>query len=141
SGMECESGLSTHPKLAKILLSTCESLQPTNRQEITTTRPDGEKIVLGYGTLILKNDKGQPVGVGMNFQDITRLIPLMDSHRFLDIALKNLPGGLIFVDLQGKIRGINQMAERLLGVEPDSIEPGTDCHKALADHPKVVKVL
>jgi len=64
----------------------------------------------------------------------------MDSHRFLDIALKNLPGGLIFIDLQGKIRGVNQMAERLLGLK-EPIEPGTECYKALADHPQVVKVL
>jgi PAS domain S-box-containing protein len=140
-GADCEQVFTDHPKLAKVLLSACQKLDPANRQELMTTRPDGEKIVLGYGILILKNGNGQPVGVGMNFQDITRLIPLMDSHRFLDIALKNLPGGLIFVDLQGKIRGINQMAERILGITPDSIEPGTDCHKALADHPKVVKVL
>jgi PAS domain S-box-containing protein len=139
-GADCGKAFADHPKLAKILLSTCVSMSPANRQEITTSRPDGEKIVLGYGTLILKNAQGQPVGVGMNFQDITRLIPLMDSHRFLDIALRNLPGGLIFIDLQGKIRGVNQMAEHLLGLS-ESIEPGTECYKALADHPKVVKVL
>jgi PAS domain S-box-containing protein len=141
TGTDCTTAFSEHPKLSKILLSTCSNLRPENRQEVGTTRPDGEKIVLGYGTLVLKNDHGQPVGVGMNFQDITRLIPLMDSHRFLDIALKNLPGGLIFCDLQGKIRGVNQMAEKLLGLSADEIEPGTDCHKALQDHPKVVKVL
>ncbi len=140
-GTDCEQALSSHPKLTKILLMACQKLEPANRQEMTTDRPDGEKIVLGYGVLILKNDHGQPVGVGMNFQDITRLIPLMDSHRFLDIALKNLPGGLLFIDLQGKVRGVNQMAERILGLSPDSIEPGTECYKALADHPKVVKVL
>ena len=140
-GASCEDVFSEHPKIAKVLLHTCEKLDPLNRQEMTTTRPDGEKIVLGFGTLVLKNDNGTAVGVGMNFQDITRLIPLMDSHRFLDIALKNLPGGLVFIDLQGKIRGVNQMAERLLGIKPDSIEPGTDCHQALAAHPKLVKVL
>jgi PAS domain S-box-containing protein len=136
----CAEALSDHPKLTKILLSTVDELEPANRQEVTTTRPDGERIVLGYSTLILKNSHNVPVGVGMNFQDITRLIPLMDSHRFLDIALRNLPGGLVFIDLKGKIRGVNQMAETLLGLS-ESIEPGTDCHKALEDHPKVVKVL
>src|SRR4051812_48760365 len=54
AGTDCQQALSAHPKLAKILLSTCEELQPANRQELTTTRPDGEKIVLGYGTLVLK---------------------------------------------------------------------------------------
>jgi PAS domain S-box-containing protein len=139
-GTDCEKALRDHPKLAKILRATCDSLNPVNRQEITTTRPDGEKIVIGYGTLILKNSAGTAVGVGMNFQDITRLIPLMDSHRFLDIALRNLPGGLIFIDLQGKVRGVNEKAEKILGLK-DSIEPGTECYNALADHPKVVKVL
>src|SRR4051794_18384967 len=62
-GADCQDALCDHPKIAKILLQTCQSLQPANRQEITTTRPDGEKIVLGYGTLVLKNDNGQPVGV------------------------------------------------------------------------------
>jgi PAS domain S-box-containing protein len=140
-GADCSLAFASHPKFAKVLEATCESLRPANRQEMATTRPDGEKIVLGYGTLILKNGQNQPVGVGMNFQDITRLIPLMDAHHFLDIAMKSLPGGLVFIDLQGKLRGINQMAERLLGIKPDSIEPGTECYKALADHPKVVKVL
>src|SRR4051794_11345133 len=79
-GTDCEKALDDHPKVARILMSTCETLEAANRQEISTTRPDGEKIVLGYGTMVLRNHHGQPVGVGMNFQDITRLIPLMDSH-------------------------------------------------------------
>lgn len=140
AGTPCDKAFADHPKVIKILQSTCRSLTAENRQEVGTTKPDGEKIVLGYGTLVLRDDAGKPVGVGMTFQDITRLIPLMDSHRFLDIALKNLPGGLIFVDLQGKVRGINQMAQRILSL-PGDVEPGVECHKAFADHPQVVKVL
>ncbi len=139
-GTPCEVAFQNHPKIGQILRTSCTSFEAVNRQEMTTVRSDGEKIVLGYGILILKDDLGKPVGVGMTFQDITRLIPLMDSHRFLDIALKNLPGGLIFVDLQGKVRGVNQMAQRLLGLADDT-EPGTECHKAFIDHPQVVKVL
>jgi PAS domain S-box-containing protein len=140
AGTPCERAFTAHPKIAKILLETCRGLTSQNRQELTTVRPDGEKVVLGFGTLVLKDRRGNPVGVGMTFQDITRLIPLMDSHRFLDIALKNLPGGLIFVDLQGKVRGVNQMAQRLLALKED-IEPGTLAHQAFANHPAVVKVL
>lgn len=139
-GTPCETAFSAHPKIAKVLEATCKSLTGSNRQELTTQRPDGEKIVLGYGTLVLKNKQGDPVGVGMTFQDITRMIPLMDSHRFLDIALKNLPGGLIFVDLHGKVRGVNQAAQRILGLT-EEIEPGTECHKAFVDHPHLYKVL
>ena len=60
SGADCERAFSEHPKLARILLHACEKLDPANRQEVTTTRPDGEKIVLGYGTLVLKNGGGPP---------------------------------------------------------------------------------
>src|SRR5436190_16422841 len=55
-GADCEQAFSDHPKIAKVLLATCQSQTPANRQEFTTTRADGEKIVLGYGTLVLKND-------------------------------------------------------------------------------------
>jgi PAS domain S-box-containing protein len=139
-GTPCEKALAAHPKIAKVLDTTCNTLLGSNRQELTTQRPDGERIVLGYGTLVLKNASGDPIGVGMTFQDITRMIPLMDSHRFLDIALKNLPGGLIFVDLQGKVRGVNQAAQRILGMK-DEVEPGTPCHLAFVNHPKVFKAL
>ncbi len=139
-GTPCEKTLAGHPKIVKVLQVTCQTLKGENRQELITHRTDGEKMVLGYGTLVLKDRQGNPVGVGLTFQDITRMIPLMDSHRFLDIALKNLPGGLIFVDLRGSVRGVNAMAQKILGLD-EEVEPGTECHKAFVNHPKVFKVL
>src|SRR5579863_9884209 len=65
-GMDCERALASHPKVAKVLLSTCQTLKASNREELTTTRPDGEKIVLGYGTLILNDAQNRAVGVGMS---------------------------------------------------------------------------
>src|ERR1019366_4352286 len=64
----------------------CESLNAVNRQEITTRKPDGEKVTLGYGTLILKNPQGRPIGVGMTFQDITRYIPLPLKAEFIRLV-------------------------------------------------------
>jgi len=66
------------------------------------------------------------------------VIPLMDSEQFLNIALKNMPGGLIFVDVQGRVRGVNEMARRILGIK-DEIDTGIECHKALSNHPHVTK--
>src|SRR5262249_41803078 len=106
SGPPCQTVLSYHPTFCQVVIQATETLKAANRQDLITTRPDGEKIVLGYGSLVLKSANGHPIGVGISFQDITRLIPLMDAHEFLDIALKNLPGGLIFIDLQGKVRGV-----------------------------------
>src|SRR5471030_487482 len=97
-------------------------------------------MVVGYSTVIMKNAAGEAFGVAMTFQDITRLIPLMDSEQFLNIALKNMPGGLLFVDIQGRLRGVNEMARKILGIKED-IEPGVECHKALANYPHVYKVL
>src|SRR5687768_2121069 len=90
AGTPCERLLQAHPKISKAILGACESLEAANRQELATDRSNGEKMVLGYGTLVIRSREGEPIGIGLTFQDITRMIPLMDSHRFLDIALKNL---------------------------------------------------
>jgi len=140
AGEHCRNCLDAHPKIVKVLQDTCGDLTGANRQELVTQRPDGEKMVVGYSTVIMKNEAGEAIGVAMTFQDITRLIPLMDSEQFLNIALKNMPGGLIFVDVQGRLRGVNEMARRILGIKED-IEPGMECHKALVHHPHVYKVL
>jgi len=139
-GDHCRNVFDSHPKIVKVLQDTCAGQTGASRQELLTHRPDGEKMVVGYSTVIMKNAAGDAIGVAMTFQDITRLIPLMDSEQFLNIALKNMPGGLIFVDVQGRIRGVNAMACKILGIK-DEIDTGTECHKALAGHPHVYKVL
>ncbi len=139
-GDHCRSVLDAHPKIIKVIQDTCASQTGASRQELSTQRADGDPMVIGYSTVIMKNTSGDAFGVAISFQDITRLIPLMDSEQFLNIALKNMPGGLIFVDVQGRVRGVNEMARRILGL-PDEIEPGVECHKALANHPQVYKVL
>src|SRR5882672_2472859 len=139
-GDHCREVLDAHPKMVKVFLDTCTCQTGASRQELVTQRLDGEKMVIGYSTVIMKNSGGEPFGVAMSFQDITRLIPLMDSEQFLNIALKNMPGGLVFVDIQGRIRGINEMARKILGIKED-IESGAECHKALVNHPHVYKVL
>jgi len=139
-GDHCRNVLDAHPKIVKVLQDTCASQTGASRQELTTERADGEKMVIGYSTVIMKNPAGEAFGAVMTFQDITRLIPLMDSEQFLNIALKNMPGGLIFVDIQGRIRGVNEMARKILGMKED-VETGRECHKALADYPQVYKVL
>jgi PAS domain S-box-containing protein len=139
-GDHCRNALDPHPKIIHILQETCASLTGASRQELVTHRPDGEPMVVGYSTVILKNSAAEPIGVAMSFQDITRLIPLMDSEQFLSVALRSMPGGLIFVDLHGRIRGLNEMARKILGIKGE-IEVGSDCHKALANHPSLYKVL
>ncbi len=140
AGDHIKTALDPYPKIVKMLLSTCTELTGASRQELVTQRPDGQSMVIGYSTVIMKNASSEPFGVAMTFQDITRLIPLMDSEKFLNIALKNMPGGLIFVDVQGRIRGVNEMARKILGLKSD-LEPGEACHRALSEHPQVYRVL
>src|SRR5579862_5201100 len=64
----------------------------------------------------------------------------MDNQQFLDVAFKNLPGGLILVDLRGRIRAINETAELLLGLT-GRITPGDHCRNVLDGHPAIVKIL
>jgi hypothetical protein len=85
-GTDCHKAFNQHPHLYKVLLSTCESLNAANRKEITTHRGNGDKVTLGYGTLILRNPQGQPIGVGMTFQDITRFIPLPLKAEFIRVV-------------------------------------------------------
>jgi PAS domain S-box-containing protein len=86
TGRECHKALAEYPAVYKVLLSTCESLAAVNRQELTTRRPDGERATLGYGTLILRNTQGKPIGIGMTFQDITRYIPLPLKAEYIRIV-------------------------------------------------------
>src|ERR1700733_2924566 len=65
---------------------------------------------------------------------------MMDNQLFLDTAIKNLPGGLILVDLRGRVRAINETAEMLLGIF-GKVTPGDHCRNALDTHPKIVKIL
>ena len=64
----------------------------------------------------------------------------MDNQQFLDIAFKNLPGGLILVDLRGRVRAMNETAELLLGLT-GKVTPGDHCRNVLDTHPKIVRVL
>src|ERR1019366_1524361 len=139
-GDHCRNVLDAHPKIVRVLQDTCTNQTGASRQELVTVRPDGENMVVGYSTVVMKNPSCEPIGVAMTFQDITRLIPLMDSEQFLNIALKNMPGGLLFVDIQGRLRGVNEMARKILGIT-EEIEPGVECHKALANYPHLYKVL
>jgi len=85
-GTPCHQAFANHPHVFKVLMATCENLTAVNRKELTTHRPDGEKVTLGYGTLILRNPQGQPVGVGLTFQDITRYIPLPLQAEFIRLV-------------------------------------------------------
>src|SRR5690348_2665346 len=69
-----------------------------------------------------------------------RLQQTMDNQQFLDVAFKNLPGGLILVDLRGRVRAMNETAELLLGLT-GKVTLGQHCRDVLESHPKIAEVL
>src|SRR5882672_7353299 len=71
-GDHCRNAMEAHPKVVKVLQDTCVNLTGANRQELIARRPDGQKMVVGYSTVIMKNTTGEAFGVAMSFQDITR---------------------------------------------------------------------
>src|SRR5438132_646580 len=85
-GDHCREVLDAHPKIIKVLLDTCTCQTGASRQEIVTQRPDGEKMVIGYSTVIMKNSAGDPFGAAMTFQDITRYIPLPLKAEYIRIV-------------------------------------------------------
>ncbi len=84
----CREVFQTHRSIAEILLRTAETLVAANRQEMRLANPRGAVMVLGYGTLVFRNDKGEPMGVGMICQDITRFVPIPLTAQFISLINK-----------------------------------------------------
>lgn len=69
----CRPALVKQFQLANILLEALESKQISNRLEVTVHRADGQEICLGYGTILIKDNSNNVIGVGIIFQDLTEL--------------------------------------------------------------------
>src|SRR5258706_10540512 len=67
TGDDCQKVLAAHSRITQILIHACKDLKPVNREELVTQKPTGESIVLGYGTLVLKDEDHKPIGVGFTF--------------------------------------------------------------------------
>ena len=60
----------------------------------------------------------------------------MAESSFFENAVRNLPGGLILVDLQGHIQAVNETAQTILGLFRAG-SPGASAVKPLSsDHPQ-----
>ncbi|MBI2071061.1 MAG: PAS domain-containing protein [Elusimicrobia bacterium] len=73
------------PEIADIILKTCKTLDEKNRQEVRVFNGRGQRILLGYGTLVFRGEEGHPVGVGLTFQDITRFVPMPANVQFISL--------------------------------------------------------
>jgi PAS domain-containing protein len=66
-----DQSLSGIPEMAKLLSNTLVNKETVKRQDLWWKR-NGEARVLGYSTLLIQDPRGQVVGAGITFQDITQ---------------------------------------------------------------------
>jgi len=59
--------------LAKILSETLTKELIQNRLILECQKSNGEKIILGYGTIVIKDDTGTVIGAGLIFQDLNKI--------------------------------------------------------------------
>jgi PAS domain-containing protein len=70
-GQPIDQSLSAVPEMAAILMDTLVKKETVKRQDLWWKRK-GEPRVLGYSTLLIQDPRGQVVGAGITFQDITQ---------------------------------------------------------------------
>jgi len=58
-------------EIYKVLLDTLNERRTVNRLELNTIRMNGEKVCIGYSTLLLRDRRNEVIGAGIIFQDLT----------------------------------------------------------------------
>lgn len=70
-GRPVEESLAAIPEMGEILMDTLVKKETVKRQDLWWSRK-GATRVLGYSTLLIQDPRGQVVGAGITFQDITQ---------------------------------------------------------------------
>ena len=70
-GLPIDQALGGIPEMAEVLMDTLVKKKTVKRQDLWW-KHGGETRVLGYSTLLIQDPRGQVVGAGITFQDITQ---------------------------------------------------------------------
>ncbi|MBI3564814.1 MAG: GAF domain-containing protein [Elusimicrobia bacterium] len=70
-GQPIDQSLMSVPEMAELLMDTLVKKETVKRQDLRWKKR-GEARVLGYSTLLIQDPRGQVVGAGITFQDITQ---------------------------------------------------------------------
>jgi len=65
--------LKMQKEIPEVLLKTYKEGKTGNRLVLNTLKRNGEKLILGYGTILIKTDEGRAIGSGIIFQDLTKI--------------------------------------------------------------------
>ncbi|MDD5686385.1 MAG: GAF domain-containing protein [Elusimicrobia bacterium] len=62
-----------HKEVADILWDTNQKRKTVSRQEIKLLKRDGEPLLFGYSTIVIKDRENNILGSGVTFQDLTKI--------------------------------------------------------------------
>ncbi len=65
--------LKMQKEIVDVLLNTMRDGKTGNRLILETTKRTGERLILGYGTILIKTEGGRTIGSGIIFQDLTKI--------------------------------------------------------------------
>ena len=72
-GKPYEQALAPYPALCAVLRGVLATRTIVHRAEVSAMHGDTEMII-GYSTLLVRNGKGDDLGIGMIFQDLTLVL-------------------------------------------------------------------
>jgi len=65
--------LKMQKEIADVLFKTYKEGKTGNRLVLNTMKTNGEKLILGYGTILIKTNEGRAIGSGIIFQDLSKI--------------------------------------------------------------------
>lgn len=65
--------LKMQEEITEVLFKTYKEGKTGNRLILNTLKSNGEKLILGYGTILIKTEEGRVIGSGIIFQDLTKI--------------------------------------------------------------------
>jgi len=71
--MQAEDIFKMQPELLEAVREVMKTGKIGNRLILNTRKNTGEKLIIGYGTILMKNDGGKILGSGIIFQDLTKI--------------------------------------------------------------------
>jgi len=71
--MKADDIFKMQPELLEVMKDVMGTGKTGNRLILNTRKTTGEKLIIGYGTILMKNDGGKVLGSGIIFQDLTKI--------------------------------------------------------------------
>ena len=105
------------PKAKKLLKKTVEE-GFVNNFELTMRSKEGKRIPVLADTAVRRDEDGKPIGVILNFSDITEL---KEKDRFITDVIKSIPDPLAVIGRDNRLINVNDGWKRVFGYEKEEL--------------------